>query len=100
MESSRLNLQQGDDESINAIFRTAHSIKGESCTFGFNEVTEFTHLVETLLDEVRDSRREFVQMYIELLLSLPNCLRIFIEAIRDEDTCNHSRFHLQPNCLN
>ena len=54
----------------------------------------------SLLDEIRASRREFVQPYIELLLSLPDCLRILIEAIRDEDTCNHSRFHLQPNCLN
>ena len=54
----------------------------------------------SLLDEIRASRRAFVQPYIELLLSLPDCLRILIEAIRDEDTCNHSRFHLQPNCLN
>ena len=100
MESSRLNLQQGDDESINAIFRTAHSIKGESCTFGFNEATEFTHLVETLIDEIRASSREFVQPYKELLLGSPDCLRILIEAIRDEDTCNNSRFYLQPNCLN
>ena len=51
MESSLLNLEQGDDETINSIFRAAHSIKGGAGTFGFNGVTEFTHLVETLLDE-------------------------------------------------
>ncbi len=47
MESSLLNLEQGDDETINSIFRAAHSIKGGAGTFGFNNVTEFTHLVET-----------------------------------------------------
>jgi len=90
MESSLLNLQQGDDDSINAIFRAAHSIKGGAGTFGFNEVTEFTHLVETLLDEMRDGRREIVQPDIELLLVSVDCLRMLIEAIRDEETCNNS----------
>jgi two-component system chemotaxis sensor kinase CheA len=91
MESSLLNLQQGDDESINAIFRAAHSIKGGAGTFGFNEVTEFTHLVETLLDEMRDGRREVNQPDIELLLVSVDCLRILIEAIRDEEACNNSK---------
>ena len=51
MESGLLNLQPGDLDAINAIFRAAHSIKGGAGTFGFDQVTEFTHLVETLLDE-------------------------------------------------
>ena len=54
IESSLLNLEQGDDETIHSIFRAAHSIKGGAVTFGLNNVTEFTHLVETLLDEMRD----------------------------------------------
>lgn len=91
MESSLLNLEQGDDETINSIFRAAHSIKGGAGTFGFNEVTEFTHLVETLLDEMRDGRRSIVQEEIELLLESTDCMRFMIEAIRDEETYNEAK---------
>ena len=42
MESSLLTLQPGDTETINSIFRAAHSNKGGAGTFGFNKVTEFT----------------------------------------------------------
>lgn len=84
MESSLLDLEQGDDETINSIFRAAHSIKGGAGTFGFNDVTEFTHLVETLLDEMRDNRREITPPDVELLLVSVDCIRFMIEAIRDQ----------------
>jgi len=85
MESSLLNLTQSeDDEVIHSIFRAAHSIKGGAGTFGFEHVTEFTHLVETLLDEMRDGRREIVQSDVEILLVSVDCIRMLIEAIRDE----------------
>jgi len=83
MESSLLDLQQGDVETINSIFRAAHSIKGGAGTFGFNHVTEFTHLVETLLDEMRDGRRTIQPTDVELLLQAVDCMRLLIEAIRD-----------------
>lgn len=85
MESSLLNLTQSEDEEvIHSIFRAAHSIKGGAGTFGFEHVTEFTHLVETLLDEMRDGRREIVQSDVEILLLSVDCIRMLIEAIRDE----------------
>ncbi|WP_206485549.1 chemotaxis protein CheA [Thalassotalea sp. G2M2-11] len=90
MESSLLNLEQGDDETINSIFRAAHSIKGGAGTFGFEHVTEFTHLVETLLDEMRDGRREITQNDVELLLKSVDCMRLLIEAIRDEQECDRT----------
>jgi two-component system chemotaxis sensor kinase CheA len=88
MESSLLDLEQGDDEKINSIFRAAHSIKGGAGTFGFNHVTEFTHLVETLLDEMRDGRRNIQQDDVELLLDSVDCMRLLIESIRDETECD------------
>ncbi|MBA6365592.1 Hpt domain-containing protein, partial [Colwellia sp. BRX8-8] len=91
MESSLLNLEQGDDETINSIFRAAHSIKGGAGTFGFNHVTEFTHLVETLLDEMRDGRRNIEQDDVELLLESVDCMRLLIEAIRDEQECDSEK---------
>ena len=55
MEAELLKLDTGnlDPESINNIFRVAHSIKGGSATFGFGEIASFTHSLETLLDELR-----------------------------------------------
>ena len=59
MESELLNLTPGDvdNETINTIFRAAHSIKGGSGTFGFTHVSDFTHVLETLLDQIREGSR-------------------------------------------
>lgn len=83
MESGLLNLQAGDSELIHSIFRAAHSIKGGAGTFGFENVTDFTHLVETLLDEMRDGRREITNDDTEILLESVDCIRLLIEAARD-----------------
>ncbi|MEN9630187.1 MAG: chemotaxis protein, partial [Pseudomonadota bacterium] len=52
MEQMLLNLDiaAADDEELNAIFRCAHSVKGGAATFGFADVAELTHQMETLLD--------------------------------------------------
>ncbi|KGJ87681.1 chemotaxis protein CheA [Colwellia psychrerythraea] len=85
MESGLLDLQRGDNETIHSIFRAAHSIKGGAGTFGFDNVTEFTHLVETLLDEMRDGRREVSSKDTEILLESVDCMRLLIEAARDDE---------------
>lgn len=87
MESGLLNLQPGDLDAINAIFRAAHSIKGGAGTFGFDQVTEFTHLVETLLDEMRDGRREISQSDIEILLESVDCIRLLIDSDKEQTPC-------------
>jgi len=91
MESSLLTLEPGDNETIHSIFRAAHSIKGGAGTFGFNKVTEFTHLVETLLDEMRDGRREITQTDIEILLDSVDCMRLLIETSRDGEDCHDEK---------
>lgn len=91
MESSLLNLEQGDVDTINAIFRAAHSIKGGAGTFGFNRVTDFTHDVETLLDEMRDGRRKIEQTDVDLLLRSVDCIRLLVEAARDGIDCTDER---------
>ena len=78
-------MQEGDNETIHTIFRAAHSIKGGAGTFGFDNVTEFTHLVETLLDEMRDGRREVSSKDTEILLDSVDCMRLLIEAARDDE---------------
>ena len=71
-----------DPEIINTIFRAAHSIKGGSGTFGFTEVTEFTHLMETLLDEVRDGVRPLTRELVDALLKSCDCLRDWFDCLQ------------------
>ncbi|MDE3272620.1 chemotaxis protein CheA [Pseudoalteromonas sp. G4] len=77
MESELLNLTPGDldNETINTIFRAAHSIKGGSGTFGFTHVSDFTHVLETLLDQIREGSRELTSEHVNLLLQSVDCLR-------------------------
>ncbi|MFW5442974.1 MAG: chemotaxis protein CheA [Methylococcaceae bacterium] len=86
MESGLLNLDMGgvDAEEINTIFRAAHSIKGGSGTFGFTSVSDFTHVMETLLDEMRDGRRQVTQPAVDVLLGSVDCLKEMLTAIQDE----------------
>ncbi|MBW8185338.1 chemotaxis protein CheA [Shewanella nanhaiensis] len=83
MESELLKLEvnQPDDESINTIFRAAHSIKGGSATFGFTQVADYTHLLETLLDEIRDGRRQMTTDHQDMLLLSVDLLRNMIDAL-------------------
>ncbi|MBI1423007.1 MAG: chemotaxis protein CheA [Gammaproteobacteria bacterium] len=86
MEAELLNLDVGaaDAETINTIFRAAHSIKGGSGTFGLTAVAEFTHIMETLLDEMRDGRRQVTQEAVNILLSSVDVLREMLIALRDD----------------
>ncbi len=81
MESGLLNLDaSADRETINTIFRAAHSIKGGAATFGFVEIAHFTHDVETLLDEMRNGVRAMSSQAQQLLLQSVDCIREMIKA--------------------
>ena len=84
MESGLLNLDLGaaDVEEINTIFRAAHSMKGGAGSFGFTAISEFTHVVETLLDEMRDGRRAVTKPLVDLLLESVDVLRDLMSAAK------------------
>ncbi len=87
METELLGLNPGeaDVESINTIFRAAHSIKGGSGTFGLMNVADFTHVLETLLDEMRDGRRDVTQLAVDLMLASVDVLREMLTALRSSE---------------
>ncbi len=92
MESGLLSLgASADSESINTIFRAAHSIKGGSATFGYSEVAGFTHGVETLLDEMRNGVRPVTAEAIQVLLQACDCLRDMIAATEAEQPLDQGR---------
>ncbi|WAC72570.1 chemotaxis protein CheW [Roseateles sp. SL47] len=77
MEQLLLNLdiENPDDEQMNAIFRCAHSIKGGAATFGFNDVAELTHQMETLLDKLRRHELAPTSPMVDVLLQSGDALR-------------------------
>src|SRR4030067_2252089 len=100
MESALLQIEQGlsanlprgavatDPEVLNTIFRVVHSIKGGASTFGFGWVAVFSHLLETLLDDVRAGSRQVDRHTAGLLLRSVDCLRILLVNARSGKPVN------------
>jgi two-component system chemotaxis sensor kinase CheA len=61
------NIKDSDDETINALFRAAHTLKGGAGLVGFVAVKEVTHAAEDLLDAYRNKKIEFNEEMIEIL---------------------------------
>ena len=94
METGLLALSPGDEtdlEQINTIFRAAHSIKGGSGTFGFQNVAEFTHVMETLLDRMREGRMSVTTEAVNTLLESVDGLREMLVAARSGATADEER---------
>lgn len=90
MESGLLDLEIGttDSELINKIFRSAHSIKGAAGIFKFEQVVAFSHVIETLLDEIRNDEHVLSQDLIDLLLHSGDMLRNMLTALQQDETCD------------
>jgi len=82
MEAGLLRLDQGsfDAELLNAIFRDAHSVKGASGMFGLDDVSGFTHALESLLDRLRSGEIRVTQKLTDLLLQATDLLRELLAA--------------------
>ncbi len=92
METGLLNLDLGaaDPETVNEIFRAAHSIKGGGATFGFTHVSDFAHVAETLLDEMRQNERDVTKEAVDLLLESVDCIRNMVAQLGNEDAESES----------
>ncbi|MBU0500335.1 MAG: chemotaxis protein CheA [Gammaproteobacteria bacterium] len=84
MEQALLTATPGqvEAETINAIFRVAHTIKGGAATFGFERIAALAHRLETLLDQMRAGKRLLDEPAIELLLGGVDLIRAMIEGAR------------------
>jgi two-component system chemotaxis sensor kinase CheA len=103
MENALLNVDIAGDQSeaINAIFRAAHTIKGSAGLFSLDHIVAFTHVVESLLDEVRDGSVVLNDEMIVLLLSCCDYLSGMTDALAagqleaDPDTAPEGEMLLQ-----
>ena len=86
MEAALLQLESAADDSelLNTIFRAAHSIKGASSTFGIDDVARFTHVLENLLDRMRDGEILVTAELVQLLLNSTDVLTGLIDAEKNQ----------------
>jgi two-component system chemotaxis sensor kinase CheA len=85
MESRLMDLDpdSADKESLNAIFRCAHSIKGGSGAFGLDYIMNFTHVLEALLDSMRDGKIRPTRAAVDILLKSVDIVTKMVQAAKD-----------------
>lgn len=75
-----LSSNPGDAETIAAVFRAMHTIKGSSAMFGFNEISTFTHEAESAMDQVRNGVIPVTNELIDLMLKARDHIRNLLDA--------------------
>lgn len=78
-----IDLDRPDGEDLNAVFRAAHSIKGGAGTFGFPDMAELTHALETLLDRVRDGELALTRELVDLFLAAGDAIAMQLAGHRE-----------------
>ena len=88
MEDSLLRVEQEAEPEtcINAIFRAAHTIKGSAGLFGLDTIVAFTHVAESLLDEVRAGSIPLSQSLVQLLLNCCDHMHALVNAVEEKSS--------------
>lgn len=93
LESGLLSMNDGDrdPETVNAVFRAVHSIKGGAGAFGLDDLVAFAHVFETTLDCVRSGKLDPDQEVMKVMLKSADVLADLTVAARDGGTVESSR---------
>jgi len=73
-------------DSINALFRAMHTLKGLAGLFGHDDISEISHALESLLDDIRLGKSEMTNDAINLFLNFTDTLRKLISKPKEERT--------------
>jgi len=81
MENALITMQENgvDDESLGALFRAMHTIKGTAGMFGFDNIVGFTHIAENLLSDVRDGKITLNEEMIEIFLQVKDHTQTLVD---------------------
>ena len=79
----RMEREEPDPDLVQAVFRSAHTIKGMSGMIGHRRMTELTHTLETVLDRVRNNTILISPPLINLCLEAVDCLRLLRDEVVD-----------------
>ncbi|MEO5359801.1 MAG: chemotaxis protein CheA [Nitrospirota bacterium] len=91
LETSLLELEEHptDEDLIGRVFRAMHTVKGSGAMFGFDDIAEFTHEVETAFDMVRNGKLAVTKELTNLTLRARDQIRTMIEASEGKATVDH-----------
>ncbi|WP_374533060.1 Hpt domain-containing protein, partial [Phenylobacterium sp.] len=92
-EQGLLAMEAGDadSETINAVFRAVHSVKGGAGAFGLDELIRFAHVFETVMDELRSAKMELTDEVAKVLLRAFDVLADHVAAARDGTFVDEAR---------
>jgi two-component system chemotaxis sensor kinase CheA len=79
-----INLRAPDAETLNAIFRAVHSVKGGAAAFGHMALSEFTHDFESILDRVRKGKLSLTKPMVNIFLKAGDVMRQHLLALEEE----------------
>ena len=93
LEQGLLTLDEGggDSDTINAVFRAVHSVKGGAGAFGFDDMVSFAHIFETTLDFMRSGKLAAEGESIKLLLRASDVLVDYVQAAKGEGVVDEAR---------
>ncbi|QEL57878.1 chemotaxis protein CheA [Chromobacterium paludis] len=93
MEDILLRLEAGGAgaDDLPALFRCAHTIKGSAGMFGLEEVVRFTHVVESVLDELRNGAFVFDSDLASVLLDCQDHIAGLIAAVAEGGEADRAR---------
>jgi two-component system chemotaxis sensor kinase CheA len=94
MEMGLLAMDEGnaDSETVNAVFRAVHSIKGGAGAFKLTELVQFAHSFETALDHVRSGKLTPTPDMMKVMLRAADVLADLVEASRDGQAIDESSY--------
>ena len=100
-----VNIADPDAEDLNAIFRTAHSIKGGAATFGIADMSDVTHFLESLLDNIRKGEMALTAEHVDAFLIAKDILKMQLNghkfgAAVDQEAVADVRMMLQELAQN
>ena len=78
-----VDLANPGKEDLDAIFRTAHSIKGGASTFGFSDMADITHVLESLLDKIRKGEMALKTEHVDAFLAAKDVLKMQLDGHRN-----------------
>ncbi|PWF55006.1 chemotaxis protein CheA [Massilia glaciei] len=78
-----IDIGAPDAEDLNAVFRTAHSIKGGASTFGLNDMSDVTHVLESLLDRIRKGQMALTAEHVDAFLAAKDILKMQLDGHRN-----------------
>ncbi len=78
-----IEREEGDLETINAVFRAVHSIKGGAGAFGLDDLVRFAHTFETTLDGMRSGKLDISPQIVKLMLRSADILADLVRISRD-----------------